>query len=162
MKAVSIMKKDNQIDIWYREPYVWFLIAIPLGAVIGGIITARLAVESNDGMVVDDYYKKGLEINRVLERDEAAEKLDIKADIQLSSEQNSFRIFLSGNDKFNAPGRVKVSFLYATRSGFDQRLSIEKQHDAFYQGRLQPLQKGHWYIQIETADWRLLKNVLIE
>lgn len=156
------MNKEQQIDIWYREPYVWFLIAIPLVAVIGGIITARLAVDSNDGLVVDDYYKKGLEINRVLERDDAAEKLGIKADIQLSSEQDAFRLFLTGNAGFTMPDRIDVRFLYATRSGFDKHLTLAKQNNNFYQGQLQQLQKGRWYVQIEAANWRLLKTILVK
>ena len=159
---MNTMKEDNQSHIWYREPYVWFLISIPLVAVIGGIITARLAVESNDGLVVDDYYKQGLEINRVLERDETAAKLGIRADLQLSSEQNSFRLFLTGNSGFTTPERIDVRFLHATRSGFDQHLSLTKQDGNFYLGHLQQLQKGHWYIQIEAGNWRLLKSILIQ
>lgn len=162
MRVVNTMKKDNQFDIWYREPYVWFLIAIPMVAVIGGIITARLAIESNDGLVVDDYYKKGLEINRVLDRDKAAEKLGIQADIQLSGEQNTVRLYLTGNKEFTAPGKIDVRFLHATRSGYDQHLSLAIQDGGFYQGQLQQLQKGRWYIQIEAGNWRLLKSIVIE
>lgn len=161
MGTMNIMNKDNQIDTWYREPYVWLLITIPLVAVIGGIYTARLAVESNDGMVVDDYYKKGLEINRVLERDEAAEKLGIQANIQLSQEQNAFRLFLTGNAGFTAPDKIDIRFMYATRSGFDKHLSLAKQNNSFYQGRLQQLRRGRWYVQIEAANWRILKSILI-
>ena len=162
MNPMNTMKKDNQLDTWYREPYVWFLIAIPLVAVVGGIITASLAIESNDGLVVDDYYKQGLEINRVLERDDAAEKLAIKADIQLSVEQNTFRLFLTGNAGFTAPEKIDIRFLYATRSGFDKHLSLAKQDNNFYQGKLQQLQRGRWYVQIEAANWRILKTILIK
>lgn len=156
------MKKTQQADIWYREPCVWFLIAIPLAAVIGGIITAGLAVESNDGLVVDDYYKKGLEINRVLERDDAAAVLGIQADMQLSREQHTFRLFLTGKPEFTAPAKVNVSFLHATRSGFDEHLLISRQGDNRYQARLPQLEKGRWYIQVETDDWRVLKTILIK
>ena len=155
------MKKTQQPDIWYREPYVWFLIALPLAAVIGGIITAGLAIESDDGMVVDDYYKKGLEINRVLERDDAAAALGIQANIQLSPEQHLFRLFLTGNENFRAPEKIDVRFLYATRSGFDKHLSISKTGNDLYQTQLSQLRKGRWYIQIEADNWRILKSVFI-
>lgn len=160
-RQLDSMKKTQQVDIWYREPYVWFLIAVPLAAVIGGIITAELAIESNDGLVVDDYYKQGLEINRVIERDDAAAKLGIQADIQLSREQHTFRLFLTGNARFTAPGKVNVSFLHATRSGFDEHLSIPRKDKNLYQAQLPQLEKGRWYIQIETGDWRVLKTILI-
>jgi len=155
------MKKMQLPDVWYREPFVWFLIAVPLAAVIGGIITARLAVESDDGLVVDDYYKQGLEINRVIERDEAAAGLEIQANIQFSQEQNTFRLFLSGNEKFTAPENIKVSFLHSTRSGFDEHLSLPRIDKNLYQAQLPSLEKGRWYIQIETDNWRVLKTLFI-
>ena len=48
---------------WYREPWVWLMIALPASAVVGGIITIYLAVSTSDGLVVDDYYKRGKAIN---------------------------------------------------------------------------------------------------
>ena len=140
---------------------MWFLIAVPLVAVIGGIVTAELAVESDDGLVVDDYYKQGMEINRVLERDNDAAELGIQANFQLSQEQGIFRLFLTGNAEFTAPGKINVSFLHATRSGFDEHLTINKTGNNFYQARLPQLEKGRWYIQIETDDWRVLKTIFI-
>ena len=57
---------------WYREPFVWLLIAIPLTAVIVGFVGLALAIRSDDGMVEDDYYRQGMAINRMLDRDKAA------------------------------------------------------------------------------------------
>ncbi len=33
---------------WYREPYVWLLIAIPAAAVLTGLITLAFAIASDD------------------------------------------------------------------------------------------------------------------
>ena len=52
---------------WFREPWVWLLIALPASAVLGGMVTIWIAVDSDDGLVVDDYYKRGLEINKKLD-----------------------------------------------------------------------------------------------
>ena len=157
------MKKTPQLDLWYREPYVWFVIAIPLAAVIGGIITARLAVESNDGLVVDDYYKQGLAINRVIDRDKAAQRLGIQAILQVSRERerDRFRLFLKGNEKFTVPKKLNVSFLYSTRGGFDKQLTLALSGGNTYQSVLPRLKKGRWYIQIEADDWRVLKTIFI-
>ncbi|MCK7576724.1 MAG: FixH family protein [Chromatiales bacterium] len=48
---------------WYREAMVWFVIAIPLTSVFTGFTMLYLAESGKDGMVVDDYYRKGKEIN---------------------------------------------------------------------------------------------------
>ena len=147
---------------WYKEPYVWLLIAFPLAAVIGGFITLGLAIASNDGLVVDDYYREGLRINRVLKRDQAAADLGLKADLQFSRDSDRFRILLSGNRDFTAPDTLQVSFLHSTRSGFDRHVTVTKQTGNIYAAGIPPLVKGHWYVQIETGDWRLLKSITIK
>lgn len=69
MKTIS---NHENIKPWHKEHYVWLIIFFPMLAVIAGIVITILAVQSNDSLVVDDYYKQGLEINRVLERDQSA------------------------------------------------------------------------------------------
>ena len=44
---------------WYQEGYVWLVIAIPGLAVVMGVVLITLASTSFDGLVADDYYKKG-------------------------------------------------------------------------------------------------------
>jgi len=39
---------------WYREPWPWVLIAIPLAAVIASAVTLWLALSRPDHIVVDD------------------------------------------------------------------------------------------------------------
>ena len=62
---------------WYRQGWPWFLIALPATAVVGGIITAILAVRGFDGPVVADYYKQGLAINEEVARAQLARELAI-------------------------------------------------------------------------------------
>ena len=64
MTAMSIKMPTKP---WYKEPWPWVLIAIPFSAVIMGVVLITLALESEDGLVVDDYYWKGKQINQVLE-----------------------------------------------------------------------------------------------
>ena len=45
---------DTQNRPWYREPWPWVAIAIPLAAVIMGFTTLYLAVSNPDYLVVDD------------------------------------------------------------------------------------------------------------
>jgi len=55
---------------WWRFGYVWLIIAGPLLVVIASFITLYLAISRPDA-VIDDYYRKGMEINKTLsaERD---------------------------------------------------------------------------------------------
>ena len=53
---------------WYRQRWPWLLMLGPAIVVVAGIVTAVIAIETDDGLVTDDYYKRGLAINQTLER----------------------------------------------------------------------------------------------
>lgn len=50
---------------WWRFGHVWMVIAGPALVVVASFITAYLAIVGQDP-VVDDYYRKGLAINKTL------------------------------------------------------------------------------------------------
>ena len=57
---------------WYRQRWPWLLIAGPAIVVVASLVTAWLAASTDDGVIADDYYKRGLLINQELERTRAA------------------------------------------------------------------------------------------
>ena len=64
---------------WYREPWPWILMAGPAAVIVAGAVTIWLAVSSSDGLVADDYYKRGLAIDQEIRRDQAVLDLGITA-----------------------------------------------------------------------------------
>ena len=142
---------------WYREPYVWLLIAFPLAAVIGGIFTIILAVQSDDGLVVDDYYKNGLAINRTLERDNVTRQNKLSATLQLEPGAPQFRVILKASEGFDFPDSLQAQFLNASRKGFDQVVELSRQQQSNYIGDTPELIRGKWHFVIETDDWRILQ-----
>ena len=48
---------------WYRQRWPWLLIAGPALVVVAAFFTLWLSVSSDDGVIADDYYKRGLLIN---------------------------------------------------------------------------------------------------
>jgi len=149
----------NQEEIhrpWFREGYLWLVIFFPAAAVIAGVITAVLAVQSDDGLVVDDYYKKGLAINRTLERDRFAEELGFTSTLQYSTENENFRLILNSESGFEFPEHLKLSFLNASRAGIDKEIVLIKSSANTYIAPRPTLQKGKWHVLIEDNEWRLL------
>ena len=146
---------------WAREPYVWLLLLFPLLAIIGGIATTWLAVSSDDGLVVDDYYKRGLEINRTLDRDRAAQGYGLKSIIHTTEDDRKIRLILQGNRLFTPPELITVHLLHPTRSGHDRELLLEHSGNGTYHGNLPPLIKGNWHVLIEAQDWRVLDFLFI-
>lgn len=152
-KAVT----ENQ-KRWYHFPMVWMVIAIPLSAVIVGAILMTLSITTFDGLVEDDYYKKGKEINAVLERDEFALEQGIKAQIQIDVETGIIVVDLSSMTGYVFPQDMGLSLLHPTRSKKDVKLLLSKGPDGrYYSELLAPLSDGRWYLRIAEPNWRLQK-----
>lgn len=54
---------------WWKYGYVWLVLAGPIAVIIAGVITVGLALQNPDP-VEENYYRKGIEINRRLEAKE--------------------------------------------------------------------------------------------
>ena len=145
---------------WYREPWVWLMIAFPLSAVVAGMITIYLAVTTSDGLVVDDYYKRGKTINLDLARDTAAAGYQLKASIDLDLRDNSIQMQLEGAMAV-MPKLLTLSLLHPTRPGHDQVIVLQHAGDGFYSGGIDEVGRGNWYLQLEADDWRLSGNMQV-
>ena len=146
--------RTNQ-QAWYKQPLVWMLIAIPFSAVIMGVIMIRLAVSTEDGLIVDDYYRYGKEINRVLERDRAAAALGLDGVISLEPQSGAIQLTLNRGIE-NEPKALNLRLLHATRQGFDQTAQLSRTAPGRYGGELdKPLAPGHWKLELGTPTWRI-------
>ena len=146
---------------WYREPFVWLLIAFPLTAVVAGFITLGLAISSDDGVVEDDYYRRGKEINLVLARDQAAATRGLQGRVELDEAQHQLLIRLTARDAAAIADNVELKFLHATRAGVDRILILAREADGSYRAPLPALAPGHWNVQLAAQDWRLVGSLRI-
>ena len=152
--------KDRRTGRWYREPWVWLLILFPSAAVIGGMVTMYLAVTTSDGLVVDDYYKRGKAINRDLARDEAAVRYELAATLALDLQENRVQLVLESNSNIQ-PAELRLSVLHPTQPGHDQVIRLTPIAASVYRGGLARLSQGHWYLQLEADDWRLSGSMTV-
>jgi uncharacterized protein len=141
---------------WYSYPLVWMMISIPFSAVIMGVIMIWLAVDTDDGLVADDYYKQGMEINRVISRDKKAAELGISALVDFDNSSKIVRVqFIKGQlDTF--PASLELKLQHATRANSDISVLLSHGIDDQYIGHLkQALTEGIWYFVIADKDWKL-------
>jgi hypothetical protein len=51
---------------WWKHGHVWLIVAGPAAVVAAGVATIVIAVASPDPVVAEDYYRRGIEINKTL------------------------------------------------------------------------------------------------
>ncbi|WP_126453987.1 FixH family protein [Sulfuriflexus mobilis] len=140
---------------WYRTPYVWMLIGIPFSAVVMGGFLLYFAIVSYDGLVIDDYYKQGKEINLVIERDLAATKLGLYGSLHLEQTKATVLLTLKSHKQASLPDKLDLAMLHATRAGFDRRMTLQRTPQGDYFAILPELEPGRWHTQVSTPEWRL-------
>lgn len=71
--------EEKDTKPWWNFGYVWLVISGPLVVVMASFITLFLAINRPDP-VIDDYYRKGMEINKTLNapRDDMAPALQAR------------------------------------------------------------------------------------
>jgi len=149
------------VEPWYRHRWPWFLMAGPGIVVLASFVTLWLAIVSNDGLVTEDYYKKGLSINQTLALSERARLLGIEAGLRLTLGSVSVR--LSAKDAgFVRPAKIRVTISHPTRAGLDQSQTLTLQ-EGLYRGPFRLPAAGHWLVLVEDdgATWRVLGNVVL-
>ncbi len=146
---------------WYREPWPWILAAGPFIVVVAAIYTAWLAVVSNDGLVTDDYYRKGLSANQTIARSEHATRMGLVAGVRIAGDTLSVR--MEARDKsFVMPPTLALTISHPTRAGLDQSRVLVKNGD-LYSGEVRLPAAGHWLVLLEDErkTWRLMGNVVL-
>ena len=71
-------------------------------------ITLWMAVASDDGLVVDDYYKRGLGVNQTLSRDHAALEHGYRAALAWSADSGRMRVTLRGAAELPPALRLRI------------------------------------------------------
>jgi len=140
---------------WYREPWPWLLMLAPAAAVAMGVVMVVLGLRTDDGLVVDDYYKRGLAINQVLDREARAAALSLQATLSFNPQGDRVRVLLSDGGARAAQPTLRL--VHPTRVGQDQTVALAPGAGGILEGALAPVSPGTWRLVLEDSagQWRL-------
>lgn len=146
---------------WYRYPWPWLLMLGPFLVIVAAAVTVWIAIESDDGLVADDYYKQGLAINQENSRNRRAAELGLTAQLTWEAATRIVRVNLmaaQANDR--RPEVLILKLSHPTRSDFDQTLRLQRGANGQYLAVLNGNpgeQGGRWYVSLEDdrGDWRM-------
>lgn len=146
---------------WYHEPWPWLLMAGPVAVIVAGVITVYLAVATNDGLVADDYYKRGLAINQTLSRDAVARQLGHRARIAFAADFGRVDVTLQGDAAPSGPLILRLA--HPGRPALDRALPLMLQGGTTYVSAFPALSPGRWQVTLEDAgrSWRLVGDVQV-
>jgi hypothetical protein len=143
------------------------LILIPATAVVWGVVMFTMALNHPDDLVNDDYYRDGMAINSIREKDDHARFLGVTAELELRGSRLTLALTGTADDELN------ISFQHVTDQQLDfSRLLIpaaeiigaggHRQFVLVDDALLQLHDSGIWYLELtgEQDRWRLRQRVV--
>ena len=139
---------------WYRHRWPWILMIGPAFVVVAGAWTIWIAATSYDGLVADDYYKRGLAVNQTLRRVEHAAAMNLRADVAID-DGRAYLVLSSDGPASALPEQVQLRFIHPTRAGLDRSGMLLSESKGVYTGRLDAPREGRWIVTVEAGDFKL-------
>lgn len=157
---------------WYKQFWPWFLILLPGSVVIASIVTLIIAANGADSLVVDDYYKKGLLINKDLTKIAHAKKIDLSGGLFIKDNTLQLEVDAKENS-IVLPPVLKMNFVHPSSAEKDfsitllqvQKVTANKskllisEHYTSQQDTalVNKLSEGAWYVRLLPLDeaWQL-------
>ena len=153
---MELAPRVESIKPWYSQLWPWLIISGPLIVVIAASYTGWIAFTRQDAMVVDDYYKQGMAINKDLRRDGAATNLGLILNAKYDPGQGKLvgRLLSFGNP---VAGKINILLSHATQPAKDKKLEVLVDQQGYFVAVLPLLDLGRWEVTVENVqrDWRL-------
>lgn len=139
---------------WYKYFWPWFLIAVPVSSFMMAFVLVNVATNTDDSLVVDDYYKEGKAINASMAKVEEAQRLRIMTDLTVNDGQITVEFHSGIPDAGNA---LKLNFYHVTLQDKDFSLLLTRDASGIYRGFTESNTDGKWQISLSPMDdaWKV-------
>jgi hypothetical protein len=153
------MKKPNP---WYKEPWPWFFLAPITASMIVGFSMLGVAIDTNDGLVTDDYYRQGVLYNENLERDVNAKELGITGSLTMDELTGDVLLTIDFGQA-EPSATIDGAFRSPTRARDDILFKLEAVKPGFYLASIPSMAPGPRNLELVAPDnsWRITSRVLL-
>jgi hypothetical protein len=155
----SMQREDT--DPWYRQFWPWFIMALPASAVVAGLYTVWIAMQTTDSLVVrsDDGMTVVTERNMAAERE--ANRLGLHALVDINPETGAIIVTLSSAANVDLPKSLALQMRHPTMASRDASIELlrampNSSGEATWAGHfLTPPSGRHFVILSSDNTWRL-------
>lgn len=154
------MEREDTLP-WYRQFWPWFIMFLPATAVVAGLYTVWIAMQTSDSLVVQS--NEGMEI--VTARRNAAERraatLGLDANIDIDPDSGAINVSMAGGAGNEWPQSLTLLFSHPTNVQLDRVVSLTAAIPADngeprWAGHVSPVPSGRRYVILSASDdWRL-------
>jgi hypothetical protein len=152
--------QTQDIGPWYKQPWLWFMLAPLIAVFFYGTSYAYLSVVTFDGMVKGDYAKTAKHFNLDTSRLDKAAAMGLSAEIILDKLTGDLRLIVTSTPAVNSP-TLLLDVVHPTMASLDQPIMMAKRPDGSYYGSLNKTITGKRYLHLTGPDntWRVSSEI---
>ncbi len=145
---------------WYRQFWPWFIIALPASAVVAGLFTVWLAMQSTDSLAVRSEDGVNVATERNLAAEAEADRRGLRASIEINSESGAVvATMLSGRD-VDAQRSLELQLLHPTLAARDMIIELSpaiplQDGVPVWAGHLLDPPSDRRYVRLSSDGWLL-------
>ena len=149
---------NTVIAPWYKQPWLWFILAPLIAVFIYGTTFLYLSIVTHDGIVKEDYFKKAKAIELDPTRIERTKELGLEGDMRFDFLTGGIRLNLVG-DTSAMPDTLNLEIIHPAHRKYDRSVLLKKVTDGQYVASLSSPIVGIRYLSLapiaENPEWAL-------
>ncbi|MDH3620037.1 MAG: FixH family protein [Gammaproteobacteria bacterium] len=146
---------------WYRQFWPWFIIALPASAVVAGLSTVWISMQTTDSLVVhaEDGVKNATE--RQLSAARLAAELGLAAYVEINTETRVVSAVIRSSELPEVPATLDFELSHPAFAERDQHITLNKAMDddegnPVWVGHFLTVPSGRFYAVLKSGDdWRV-------
>lgn len=156
----NTMQREDTVP-WYRQFWPWFIMALPASAVVAGLYTVWIAMQTTDSLVVQS--DDGM--NVVTERNTAAEKeavrLGLNAYVDIDLETGAVVVSMTAAENVELPRSLELKMRHPTMAPRDATIELlrampNSAGDATWAGHFLKPPVGRHFVTLSSGNtWRI-------
>ena len=111
---------------WYRQFWPWFIIALPASAVVGGLTTVWIAMQTTDSLVLKSEDGIRNASDRKIAAERLASELGLAAALSIDPGTGVVTVVMRSGDLDTAPQTLDLELSHPTLAGRDQAITLTK------------------------------------
>lgn len=143
---------------WYKYFWPWFLIAVPASSFVMAYFLVGFATNTQDSLVVDDYYKEGKAINANRQNVRTAKRLGILTDLTIDKGNIALTFHAGIPENGNA---LNLTFYHVTLAQKDFSIMLTRDANGIYRAYTEQPLSGKWRISLTPLDeeWKVQQDI---
>jgi hypothetical protein len=146
---------------WYRQFWPWFIIALPASAVVAGLTTVWIAMQTTDSLVVRSEDGVRNASDRQISAERLASELGLAAIIAIDSSTGVISAIMRSGELDEIPATLDFELSHPAFADRDQAITLTKampdeQGNPRWVGHFVSVPQGRFYAVLKSGDtWRL-------